>query len=154
MRARTQHEHRLKREKMGELCVLPIGGEHGFGIDSFLYGHPTASSYLSQEVINCYVSNLLPTGSLDSSDLPRATINYSIPALAVIIYINVLNSMSLKQRQRLKHPPNPSLESSYSDNIQSSYDSHPQPTTHQHPTPKKQKQPRACARVSRLRRVN
>lgn len=29
---------------MGELCVLPIGGEHGFGIDSFLYGHPTADS--------------------------------------------------------------------------------------------------------------
>jgi len=30
---------------MGELCVLPIGGEHGFRRDSFLYGHPTATSF-------------------------------------------------------------------------------------------------------------
>jgi len=33
------------KEKMGELCVLPIGGEHGFGIDSFIYGHPTAGIF-------------------------------------------------------------------------------------------------------------
>jgi len=32
---------------MGELCVLPFGGEHGFRIEFFLYGHPTAGSFSS-----------------------------------------------------------------------------------------------------------
>jgi hypothetical protein len=42
---------------MGELCALPVGGECGFRIDSFLYGHPTAISYSSHEVKNYYASN-------------------------------------------------------------------------------------------------
>ena len=46
---------------MGELCVLPIGGEHGSGIDSFLYGHPTATPLFSLGVINSYLLASLPT---------------------------------------------------------------------------------------------